>query len=68
MLRFFKSPNKTIEHEAALSLFVAQHTTIAQIDHPSSLCTSQFGEEFGVQMQARLSCIEPSVLASSKMF
>jgi len=37
-LRFFKLPNKTIDYEAALSLFVAQHTAIAQIDHLSSMC------------------------------
>jgi len=43
-LSFFKLHNKTIEHEAALSLFVEQHTDIAKIDHLSSMCTSQFGD------------------------
>jgi len=37
-------PTKTSEQEAALSLYVAEHTSIAPIDHLSQLCVQNFKE------------------------
>lgn len=39
---FVSLPTKTLEQEAALCLFVAQHTALAQIDHLGNLCTKNF--------------------------
>ncbi|XP_044570417.1 uncharacterized protein LOC6493163 isoform X3 [Drosophila ananassae] len=42
-ISFSRMPKKQTEQEAALCLFIAEHTAIAQIDHLSRLCVHNFG-------------------------